>query len=104
MNNINILKLDVSDDKVSFASSIETARQAAEAEQYKLEETIQSVRLLKPECDKLDYALAASSGALCGLIDIFLVGKPGESPIGKLTDQWFTNRTMDFAKPFSKII
>lgn len=98
MNSINILKLDVSDDKVSFASSIETARQAAMSEQYKLEETIQSVKLLKPECDKLDYALAASSGALCGLIDIFLVGKPGESPIGKLTDQWFTNRTMDFAK------
>ena len=70
MNSTNILKLDVSDDKVSFASSIETARQAAEAEQYKLEETIQSVRLLKPECDKLDYALAASSGALCGLIAV----------------------------------
>ena len=31
-------------------------------------------------------------------MDVFLVGKPGESPIGKLTDKWFANRTMDFAK------
>ena len=31
-------------------------------------------------------------------MDIFLVGKPGESPIGNLTDKWFDNRTKDFAK------
>jgi len=53
---------------------------------------------LRAECDKLDYILAASSGALCGVIDIFLVGKPGESPIGNLTDKWFANRVKDFAK------
>lgn len=46
----------------------------------------------------LDYILSASSGALCGIIDVFLVGKPGESPLGDITDKWFANRTIDFAK------
>lgn len=98
MTDTSILELNITDDGFGFLSSIETARLAAENELSNLEETIQSVALLKPECDKLDYALAASSGALCGLIDIFLDGKPGESPIGDITDKWFSNRTMDFAK------
>ena len=51
----------------------------AELEIHNLDETIESINGLKPNCDKLDYILAASSGALCGIIDIFLVGKPGES-------------------------
>lgn len=98
MPDTNILELSITDDGFSFTSSIETARIAAENELSNLEETIQSVESLKPKCDKLDYALAAGCGALCGLIDIFLVGKPGESPIGEITDKWFANRTMDFAK------
>ena len=97
MTDTKILELSIADDEFDFASSIETARKAAEKELCNLEETIQSVALLKPQCDKLDYALAASSGALCGLIDVFLVGKPGESPIGNITDKWFSNRIMDFA-------
>ncbi|MCQ2147917.1 MAG: hypothetical protein MJZ16_10415, partial [Bacteroidales bacterium] len=36
--------------------------------------------------------------AICGIIDVFLVGKPGESPLGDITDKWFENRTRDFAK------
>lgn len=31
-------------------------------------------------------------------LSIFLVGKPGESPVGDVTDKWFENRTKDFAK------
>ena len=54
--------------------------------------------MLTTDCDKSDYILAACSGAICGILDIFLVGKPGESPIGDVTDKWFENRTMDFAK------
>jgi hypothetical protein len=46
----------------------------------------------------LDYALAASSGVLCGIIDIFLVGKPKDSLAGDVADKWFANRTTDFAK------
>ena len=45
---------------------------------------LETIRLLTPECDKLDYILSASSGALCGIIDVFLVGKPGESPLGDI--------------------
>lgn len=98
MADTSILELNITEDRFGFLASIETARIAAETELSNLEETIQSVALLKPQCDKLDYALASSSGALCGLIDIFLVGKPGESPIGNVTDKWFSNRTVDFAK------
>jgi len=93
-----VLRMSVADDGFSFSSSIETALISAETEIQNLKETIMSVESLKPNCDKLDYALAASSGVLCGIIDIFLVGKPGESPAGDVTDKWFANRTTDFAK------
>lgn len=46
----------------------------------------------------MDYALAVSSGVLCGIVDIFLVGKPGESPLGNITDKWYEERTKGFAK------
>lgn len=93
-----ILEMSVADDEFSFASSIEAATLSAESELLSLEETMQSAENLRPDCDKVDYALAASAGALCGLIDIFLVAKPGESPAGYLADEWFLNRTADFAK------
>ena len=93
-----VLRMSVADDGFSFSSYIETALISAETEIQNLKETIMSVESLKPNCDKLDYALAASSGVLCGIIDIFLVGKPGESPAGDVTDKWFANRTTDFAK------
>ena len=93
-----ILGLSVAEDGFSFSSSIETALISAETEIQSLKETIMSVESLRPNCDKLDYALAASLGVLCGIIDIFLVGKPGESPVGDVTDKWFVNRTTDFAK------
>ena len=93
-----LLELDIAEGNFGFASSIESAISAAENEMAVLDETIESVKDIKPHCDKLDYALAASSGAICGLIDIFLVGKPGESPVGDLTDKWFEKRTVDFAK------
>ena len=104
MNNINkyksdiILDLNIDDDRFGFATSIDEALAQAEAELVVLNETVESIKELKPQCDKLDYILAASSGALCGVIDIFLVGKPGESPLGDITDKWFANRTIDFAK------
>lgn len=93
-----VLGMSAAEDGFSFSSSIETALISAETEIQRLEETIKSVESLRPDCDKLDYALAASSGVLCGIIDIFLVGKPGESPAGDITDKWFANRTTDFAK------
>lgn len=99
VNNKNIMfEMSVADGNVDFTSSLECAMEHAEFELVALEETINSIHELKPAGDKLDYALAASSGAICGVIDIFLVGKPGESPVGEITDNWFADRTMDFAK------
>lgn len=93
-----VLELTIQNDNFAFASSISSALEQADWEIQALHETIESIEGLKPECDKLDYILAASSGALCGIIDIFLVGKPGKSVLGDITDRWFANKTMDFAK------
>lgn len=97
-----ILDLGVDDGSFKFASNISTALSDAELEKQNIEEmiaeSIDTVKSLTPNCDKTDYILAATSGAICGIIDIFLVGKPGESPLGDITDKWFENRTKDFAK------
>lgn len=100
MNNQKIAVLDICqvDNKFSYLSTIEDALSQADLDIQNLNETIESVNALNPQCDKLDYALSASSGALCGILDIFLVGKPGGSPLGEITDKWFENRTCDFAK------
>lgn len=90
--------IDLNDKTFNFTSSIKTAQEQAELELESLQETIDSLKSLTPKCDKIDYVLAACSGALCGIIDIFLVGSPGDSPLGDITDRWFTNRTKDFAK------
>lgn len=92
------LDLGITENNFDFATSIENALDQAELELQSIDETIESIRVLRPECDKIDYILSASSGALCGIIDIFLVGNPGESPIGNLTDKWFADRTKDFSK------
>ena len=99
---IAFIELTAAENHFEFANSISTALSTAEAELSELEdkiaETEETLKSLTPECDKTDYILAASSGALCGIMDIFLVGKPGESPVGDITDKWFANRTKDFAK------
>lgn len=97
--NCNMLfELTAQDKHFSFCESIASAQEQAKLEIQCLEETVESIKKLTPECDKLDYALAASSGALCGILDIFLVAKPGQSPIGEITDAWFSDKTMTFAK------
>jgi hypothetical protein len=60
-------------------------------------ETNSSIDELTPKADILDYALAVSCGLLTGLIDIFLVGKPGESPLGDWTDKQFDRAIKRFA-------
>ncbi len=99
---IMLLEFSASEDGYEFSTNIKKALSDAEDELsniiIKLEESTDSLKKLTPECDKVDYILAACSGAMCGILDIFLVGKPGESPIGDITDTWFENRTRDFAK------
>lgn len=96
-NNV-ILSMGVDECDFEFALSIDSAITMANDELLLISETIRSVNDLKLSCDKLDYALAVSSGAICGLLDIFLVGKPGESPVGDVSDKWFKDRVKDFAK------
>ena len=97
-----LFDLGIKENGYEFASEIKTALSTAEGEldvvSAKLEESLDSLKKLTPECDKTDYILSACSGALCGVMDVFLVGKPGESPIGEITDKWFANRTEDFAR------
>ena len=93
-----LLNLSIEEDGFGFSTTIADAMAKAKAELVVLNETVDSIKDLEPDCDKLDYILAASSGALCSVIDIFFVGKPGESPLGDITDEWFAARTMDFAK------
>lgn len=97
-----LIELSVQEDHFEFASSIDTALAIAENEYNvlndQIKESLETIKKLTPECDKSDYVLSATCGALCGVIDIFLVGKTGESPVGNITDKWFEERTKDFAK------
>ncbi len=97
-----VYELNVISDHFDFATSIESALDRAKKEYNELDlkilESLETIKKLTPECDKQDYILAATCGALSGIIDIFLVGKPGESSLGKVSDKWFQDRTKDFAK------
>ena len=50
------------------------------------------------ECDKFDYALAAFSGLITGLLDCFLVGQPGNSILGKITDSFIDDKVLKFSQ------
>lgn len=85
-NKAVLFELNIENDRCIFQNTISDAIIDANKELKDLEdnlnETLETIRRLTPECDKLDYILSASSGALCGIMDVFLVGKPGESPLG----------------------
>lgn len=103
VNNSMVLDFEIEDNNFKFASNISAALAKANLELQEIEdeltENIETIKKLTPECDKTDYILAVTSGLLCGILDIFLVGKPGESPVGDdITDKWFENRTKDFAE------
>lgn len=100
--NISVLDLNVGEDQFRFDTNIYNAVSKTEKELHAIEEKIheteESIKNLTPACDKTDYILAAACGALCGVIDVFYVGKPGESPLGDITDEWFEKCTRNFAK------
>lgn len=50
------------------------------------------------KCDKYDYLIAVACGAVGGMIDIFLVGAPGDSVLGRWTDAQVDNAVKGFAK------
>lgn len=53
---------------------------------------------VKDKCDKYDYLASVACGAVGGMIDIFLVGAPGDSVLGKWTDAQVDNAVKGFAK------
>ena len=52
----------------------------------------------KCDCDRWDYAIAGSCGALAGLVDAFLVGIPEDSLLGGLSDRATDRLVERFAK------
>lgn len=52
----------------------------------------------KDKCDKYDYIAAVACGAIGGMVDIFLVGAPGDSILGNWTDKQVDHVVMTFAR------
>ncbi len=52
----------------------------------------------KRKLDEKDILVSVACGAVGGLIDIFFVGEPGNSPLGKWTNKMTDNAVMKFAK------
>jgi len=101
-NNKLVLELKINDNDFDFLSTIEKAQDEANKELSEINKQItdneEMIKKLTPDCDMVDYILATCSGAICGIIDIFLVSKPNQSQFQNLTDKWFEDRTKDFAR------
>lgn len=64
-----------------------------------IEQTEDNKKLLNSDkCDKYDYLVAVGCGVIGGIIDIFLVGMPGDSKLSKFTDETVDNMVIAFAK------
>lgn len=90
VNNIDLSKssfekLLTEQDRIELAKNIN--------EDYKLKSA---------NCDKFDYLIAAFCGVATGLIDVFFVGKPGESKLGEWTDKKVDNLVKKFAQSIWK--
>lgn len=53
---------------------------------------------LGDKCDKYDYLAAVACGAIGGMVDIFLVGAPGDSKLMGWSDTQVDNAVMAFAR------
>lgn len=99
-----ILNFEESDKRKNYLfdatieSELDEANSIKEDLVYKINENLSTIKELTSECDITDYALAASSGALCGIIDIFLVGTPDNSVLENVTDEWCKEKVKLFAK------
>ena len=71
-----------------------------EASQLLVQDREKNIELLTKgdKCDKYDYLIAAGCGAIGGVIDIFLVGAPGDSVLGNWTDAQVDKVVKTFAK------
>ena len=68
------------------------------SQQVELQKRIKDEFTLKnAQCDKYDYMIAGTCGVIGGLIDIFFVGAPGDSPLGNIADEQANKITEKFA-------
>jgi len=70
-------------------------------EKYSMIENSEENKILfqnQDKCDKYDYLAAVGCGAIGGIIDIFLVGSPKDTTLGKWTDEQVDKSVMIFAK------
>ncbi|MBQ1187078.1 MAG: hypothetical protein IIX54_05270 [Clostridia bacterium] len=63
-----------------------------------INEEDKQIVLHEEKCDKYDYLVSVACGAIGGVIDIFLVGAPGDSVLGSWTDKQVDNAVISFAK------
>ncbi len=71
----------------------------SDAQRIALEKRIRDEFSLKnAQCDKYDYMIAGTCGLIGGLIDIFLVGAPGEGKLGAMADGFADRLVERFAK------
>ncbi|MBS6953800.1 MAG: hypothetical protein KH230_11275 [Enterocloster asparagiformis] len=64
----------------------------------KNDESTKKLLYSEDTCDKYDYLTAVACGAIGGMIDIFFVGAPNDSKLGKWTDKQVDNAVKGFAK------
>lgn len=60
-----LLNINTKESNFEFSFTIAEAQSIVELELYQLEETLNSIEFIKPECVRTDYALAIISGAIC---------------------------------------
>lgn len=79
----NKILLEINEDKnsLSTTSGIDIALEQAKLDIRLFDETIESVKTIKQNCDKLIMPWRQSWG-IVWYIDMFFVGKPGETPLG----------------------
>ena len=70
----------------------------SEAEISKSKSEDAKLLFVHDECDIYDYLIAAGCGVIGGLIDIFLVGVPGDSKLCQWTDTQVDKVVMSFAR------
>lgn len=94
-----IVDLTIGNSGFDTSSVIASEIEIASVELDVIDETIAAVDECCPHCDKIDYAIASGSGMICSLIDIFLVGVPGQdSVLGNISDKWIDDCVERFAK------
>ncbi len=96
-----VYNLSINKDSCNFSTKIYNELESASLELQKIEEKLKedelSISKLTPNCEKIDYILAITSGAICGLIDIFLIGSPSDTVLGEITDEKVANLVKKFA-------